>query len=117
MMKTIVLFAISLSMLFGGTGASAIEKESTVDRGKALFNDPMLGTTGTTCNDCHKDGAGLEQAAERKNLETIVNGCIQGNLKGRALKMESVEMRSLLLYIRSMGAVRRPAETKGDAER
>ncbi len=115
MRKTIVLLMMLLSMLFAGTGASAMQHEATVDKGKALFNDPKLGTSGTTCNDCHKDGAGLAQAAERRDLADIVNGCIRGNLKGKALKPKSVEMQSLLLYIRSMGASRQPAAGKGSA--
>jgi len=112
MRQTVVLLTMLSVMLFAGTGASAMKHEATVDKGKALFNDPKLGTTGTTCNDCHKDGAGLAPAAERKDLEAIVNGCIKANLKGKALKPKSVEMQSLLLYIRSMGAVKQPAEKK-----
>ena len=117
MRNTVVQLAMILAMLLAGTGASAMQHEATVDKGKALFNDPKLGTAGTTCNDCHKDGAGLAQAAERKDLADIVNGCIKANLKGKALKLKSVEMQSLLLYIRSLGAVKQPADKKDKRHR
>jgi cytochrome c peroxidase len=88
---------------------SAMKHEPTIEKGKMLFNDPKLGTNGKTCNDCHKDGAGMEKATDRKDLEGMVNGCIKSNLKGKALKPKSVEMQSLLLYIKSVGSVKKPA--------
>ncbi len=102
------LLAVFL-LLAAATAAFAMQHEATVDKGKALFSDPKLGTNGRSCNDCHKDGSGLEKAADRKDLESMVNGCIKANLKGKPLKQRSVEMQSLLLYIKSIGSARKPA--------
>jgi hypothetical protein len=92
-----------LVVLAGSTAAYGTNQEAAIDTGKALFNDRALGTSGKTCNDCHKDGQGLEKAGARKDLEQMVNRCIAGPLKGKALKEDSVEMRSLVLYIKSLG--------------
>ncbi len=107
-----VVLATLLSLSFALPALSAMSHEPTLDKGKALFNDPRLGTNGKTCNDCHKDGSGMEKAAEKKDLESIVNACIRANLKGKALKAKSVEMQSLLLYVRSVGTPGKPAEKK-----
>ena len=32
------------------------ELMGAVERGKALFNDPALGTTGMSCSSCHMEG-------------------------------------------------------------
>ena len=106
------LSAVLAAVLFLSVAAPALyamQHEPTPDKGKALFSDPKLGTNGKTCNDCHRDGAGIEKAADRNDLEEMVNGCIKANLKGRALKPKSVEMQSLLLYIRSVGSAKKPA--------
>ncbi len=107
--------AVLMALLFlfvASPAISAMKHEPTIEKGKLLFNNPKLGTNGKTCNDCHKEGAGTEQAAERNDLENIVNGCIKANLKGKALKPKSVEMQSLLLYIRNVAAPKKPAEKK-----
>ena len=112
MRKASVVLGAVLLLSLAAPALSAMRHEPTIDKGKALFSDPTLGTNGKTCNDCHKDGAGLEKAMEKKDLEGIVNACIKANLKGRALKPKSVEMQSLLLYIRGVGALKKPAEKK-----
>ncbi len=107
MKRSMILYTVLLLSFFQAAFTFAAEHEATLERGKALFNDPKLGANGRSCNDCHKSGAGLEQAAKRKDLEDMVNGCIVVNLKGKALGPDSVEMRSLLLYIRSLEAGKR----------
>ena len=100
-MKVIYTAVMILLCLFGSM-VFAVQHEATPDKGKALFNDSKLGTTGKTCNSCHKDGNGLERSGELQDLEKIVNNCITTALKGKALKPESVEMQSLLLYLKSL---------------
>jgi len=90
----------------------AMQHEATADKGKVLFNDTKLGANGKSCNDCHKDGAGLEKAGVKKDLETIVNSCIKKALNGKALKNKSVEMQSLVLYIKGLGGEKKPASKK-----
>ena len=94
----LVVFA-STGMLIAG------QPEATKEKGKMLFNDPKLGTTGESCNDCHLAGKGAEKAAARNynDIAQIVNICITQNIKGKALGTDSVEMRSLVLYIQSLG--------------
>lgn len=83
-------------------GLDAGEKASA-DIGRTLFSDPALGTSGRTCNNCHPGGKGLEKAGVRKDLARMVNTCIAGPLKGKSLSDDSVEMRSIILYIKSLG--------------
>jgi cytochrome c peroxidase len=96
---TIVLFAL----LSGTSLTIATQSEASLEKGKALFNDPKLGTTGKSCNDCHPGGKGVEKAAAKNDIERIVNSCITHSVKGRALDVQSVEMQSLVLYIKSFG--------------
>ncbi len=95
---------IAFAALFAGNMAIAAQ-EASVEKGKALFNDPKLGTTGKSCNDCHPNGKDAAKAATRqdKEIEGIVNACITQSIKGKALDEKSVEMRSLVLYIKSLG--------------
>ena len=110
-MKAVCAAALFLLFLSGSL-VFAMQHEATPEKGKALFNDPKLGTTGKTCNDCHKDGTGLERAGQREDLEKTVNMCIAMSLKGKALKPTSVEMQSLLLYLKSLGGEKKPSAKK-----
>ena len=100
--KNAVVMIVSLLLIAGI--ALAGEQKASIEKGKALFNDPKLGTTGKSCNDCHKGGKGAEKAVGKKELGQIVNGCITQGLHGKALDENSLEMQSLLLYINSLGA-------------
>ncbi len=94
------VFVVIVGVIASGIAAAG-QDAGSLDRGKALFNDPKLGTTGKSCNDCHQNGKGLQNAASEKDLGQIVNGCITQNLKGAALDMKSANMQSLILYIKS----------------
>jgi cytochrome c peroxidase len=96
---TLVLFAA----LLGTSLTISMQGEASLEKGKALFNDPKLGTTGKSCNDCHPGGNGVEKAAAKNDIERIVNSCITHSIKGRALDVKSVEMQSIVLYIKSFG--------------
>jgi cytochrome c peroxidase len=80
-----------------------MQHEPSVEKGKALFNDTTLGTSGKSCGSCHPDGKGLETVGTKENLAATVNACIKAPLKGKALDGNSVEMQSLLLYLKSLG--------------
>lgn len=107
--KTVIL--IVLAALLGAGAAFAMQHDASVANGKALFNDPKLGTTGKSCNDCHPNGSGAEKVASKNDayIEDTVNGCINQSIKGKALDVKSVEMRSIVLYIKSLGD--KPAAT------
>jgi len=99
--KTVIL--VLFTVLLGTSMAIAMQHEATLAKGKALFNDPKLGTTGKSCNDCHPGGKGAEKAAAKNDIERIVNACITHSIKGKALEVKSVEMQSIVLYIKSLG--------------
>ena len=98
--RTVVFFAVAV--ILGAGIAFGAQQGASLEKGKALFNDPKLGTTGKSCNDCHPGGKGAEKAAGKKDLEDIVNGCITQGLKGKALDVKSEEMQSLILYLKSL---------------
>ncbi len=103
MKRTSLALVIIALGLAAGSPATAAHHEASVENGKALFNDPKLGTTGRSCNDCHENGKGIEKAAGRKDLDSVVNGCITQALKGKALDVKSPDMQSLIIYINSLG--------------
>jgi len=84
---------------------AAFAGESSVELGKKLFNDPALGgsTNARSCASCHPAGEGLEGSGNKENLSAMINRCIQGPLKGSKIDGRSVEMRSLKMYIQSLG--------------
>ena len=103
-------FKISLlSVIATGYIVSFVSAAGDVAKGKVLFNDPRLGSAsaGVTCNSCHPDGKGLEKAAETKDLEKVVNSCIENALKGKALDPKSAEMANLVAYIKSLRGEKR----------
>jgi cytochrome c peroxidase len=113
-MKKVRMVLLVLAAVLAVAGlAAAAHHEASVDKGKALFNDPKLGTTGKSCNDCHQNGKGIEKAAGKKDLVSIVNMCITRGLKGKALDATSMDMQSLVMYINSFGNQKK--ETKKTA--
>lgn len=107
---------ILMSLIVFGVTASIGFAAGNVEKGKAMFNDPKLGTNGSTCNTCHPGGKGLEKAGEQgkkewrtpggaqKSLEDAVNICITAALKGKALDKKSQGMQDLVAYIKSLGS-------------
>ena len=108
--KIIVLSLVVIGMITSMGFASG-----NVEKGKAMFNDPKLGTNGSTCNTCHPDGKGLEKAGEKskkewitpggaqKSLEDAVNICITMALGGKVLDKKSQAMQDIVAYIKSIG--------------
>ena len=72
--------------------------------GKELFESPKLGSNGKSCADCHRNGKGLKKAAayDAEELGNIINQCIRGPLEGNGLDTSSNEMKSLIIYIKSL---------------
>ena len=99
-MKQTVIMLILLataSLALADNGAS-------LARGKELFTSPQLGTNGRSCSSCHPDGKKLEKAAayDEADLGGIINQCITKPLKGKALDPNSSDMKSLILYLKSL---------------
>lgn len=83
----------------------------SVERGGQLFASEQLGTSGKSCLSCHPGGSKLEGTgtSDDKDLTATINSCITGPLKGKALDPESADMKSLLLYLRSLeGSGKKP---------
>lgn len=106
--RIIMLSLIALGLVFSGAFAADVEK------GKALFNDPKLGggTAGKSCNSCHPDGKGLENAGDKKEFNIMgkkqkglveaVNFCIEMALKGKAIDPKGTDMANIVAYIKSL---------------
>ena len=75
------------------------------DQGKLLFENVKLGTNGKSCVTCHPGGRKLEWAATfpEDKLADIINACITKALKGKPLAVDSADMNSLVLYIKTFG--------------
>ena len=117
--KVTLLSLIAVGLVFSFAFAAG-----DITRGKALFNDPKLagGTAGKSCNSCHPDGKGLENAGMKKEfnlggkkqtgLKEAINTCIENALKGKALDKKSQEMKDLVAYIKSFEKKTPAAKTK-----
>lgn len=108
MMKTLLF--LLLALVLTGTAVMAGDAE----RGKALFGDPKLGTTGESCSTCHPDGTKLMKAAGKDEaaLAEIINGCLVSAMKGTPLDASSAEARDLISYLKSVTANKAPAKKK-----
>ncbi|MBD3184811.1 c-type cytochrome [Candidatus Poribacteria bacterium] len=96
-----------------------------IAKGKALFNDTKLGTTGTSCNSCHPNGETtggqmmdmkiptlkgaaatfpkFKESAKRViTLSMMNNMCISMIMEGKSLKLDSEEMVALTTYVTSL---------------
>lgn len=110
LMKGAKVIVLAVLVLFCVAGV-VMATDASVEKGKALFGDAALGTSGKTCSGCHPDGKGMAAAAGKmkwtlqgtdySSLEDVVNACVTGPLKGKALAKDSVEMKSLIMYIKS----------------
>jgi cytochrome c5 len=114
-MKSMKVIAVVAAVMLAASSALAAH-HTPEDRGKALFNDPALGggTAGRSCNTCHPGGKGLFGVAEKtewknpggmfKSLAETVNTCIVMALKGKALDVNSDQMKDLISYLKSLKA-------------
>jgi cytochrome c553 len=79
---------------------------ASITAGKALFNDPGLGTAGKSCNSCHEDGKDLSgvgaKYSQMGEMAKVINGCIEKPLKGQPLQENSEKMRNLSAYLSSL---------------
>ncbi len=80
----------------------------TLERGKQLFGDIDLGANGKTCVQCHAGGKSFDpdelKAASPKDLGTLTNHCLTLRMKSAKLSHESVELQSLVMYVKTFAA-------------
>lgn len=120
-LKIVALIAIAMLL---ASAVLAMDK-TPEERGKALFNDTMLGggTAGKSCASCHSDGKGLEGVGMKKEfktpggqfktLEEAVNICVTMALKGTALDVNSEQMKDLVSYMKTI----KPKEEKASKKK
>ena len=105
MMKGVIFIVfLSIMVVLMSVPAFAAE-EATSELGQKLFINPGLGASqnAISCNTCHPDGEGLLNAGQKSNLTEMINKCIVGPLKGQGLYEDTVAIKSLRLYIQSLG--------------
>ena len=118
-LRFFVLSAVISGMLCSTTFAG---KHLPEERGKALFNDPKFAGGIRSCNSCHPNGKGLEEAGKKKefrvmgktlrSLEDVVNLCIEMGNKGKPIDVKSSEMADIVAYIKSLAKKPTPAPKK-----
>jgi hypothetical protein len=104
MKKTLLLFVSAAVFVLMATLSLAAEKPS-IELGQKLFNNPGLGASqnSISCNTCHLNGDGLQKAGKQPDLAATINKCIVGPLEGQGISEETVAMKSLKMYIKSLG--------------
>ena len=104
MKNRILLIILSIAVVLMAMPSFAAE-EPSVELGRKLFNNPGLGNSknSISCNTCHPDGEGMQNAGQKPNLAAIINQCIVGPLKGDGISENTVAMESLKMYIKSLG--------------
>ncbi len=95
----------------GTTEPPASIEKASIEKGKALFNDPKLGgsTNKESCNSCHPAGEGLEKACGKKSfmegkvhsLDQMVNTCTKMTLKGTP-PLSDQDLKDMVAYICSI---------------
>lgn len=105
------------------------ELKMAVERGKGLFMDASLGTTGMSCNGCHVEGgtkAGkmgekeippfahtakkypryFAMAGTVMTLDQVINWCIMKPMEGKPLAWNDQRLADLTAYVASVGAMK-----------
>ncbi|MDH3330167.1 MAG: hypothetical protein OEM01_13125 [Desulfobulbaceae bacterium] len=97
-------FIVFLALIFGLISHLAMGEEASPQQGETLFNDPKIGgsTNPESCGTCHPGGKGLEESWVKSDLAEMINFCIERPLKGKKLDVNSVEMKSLIMYMKSL---------------
>jgi len=121
-MRKMNFATVMLGLFFLVAVVSAFAEESTeadlknldeefiavVEKGRALWVDPKLGTNGVTCGQCHPNAANThpetypkfqKQIGKVIGLRNMINVCIRNPLKGAELDFDSPEMIALEAYI------------------
>ena len=79
--------------------------EASIENGKALFQSPDLGVNGKTCVLCHASGKQFdpEELRERspKEVGILTNHCLSLRMRSPKLAPDSIELQSLILYVKT----------------
>lgn len=96
------LVALGFLAVTATTGMAA--ERPSVERGKELFNSSTLGTNGKSCAGCHAhtEWQGTMGAYDDGQLQLIINQCISKALGGMPLPLDSTDLVSLVMYLKSL---------------
>ena len=85
-----------------------LEYMSVVEKGRALWGSPDLGTNGVACGQCHPTAANTppetylkyqQQLGMVVELRDMINWCIQNPLEGETLPLDDPRMIALEAYM------------------
>lgn len=96
---------LTAGILLGMTVVAGLATEGpTAAMGQTLFTSVALGSNDKSCASCHPDGKGLDEigAYDDQMLKEMINFCIRDALKGKMFALESQELDSMLLYLRTL---------------
>lgn len=104
----------AVTLLVALTLMTTVVFAGNVERGKYLFSDPTLGTTGESCSTCHPNGTKLKDAIHKDDvtLAKITNGCIVNLMKGSPLDVTSADFEDLASYLRSVSTDTTPIKKR-----
>jgi cytochrome c len=84
------------------------EYMSVVEKGRALWVSPDLGTNGVACAQCHPNAANThpetypkfqQQLGKVVALRDMINWCIQNPLEGATLELDDPDMIAIEAYV------------------
>jgi thiosulfate dehydrogenase len=84
------------------------EYMSVVEKGRALWTSPELGTNGVACAQCHPNAANThpetypkfqQQLGRVIALREMINWCIRQPLEGQPLKLDDPKMIAIEAYV------------------
>ena len=84
------------------------EYMSVVEKGRALWASPELGTNGVACGQCHPNAANThpetypkfqQQLGRVIALRDMINWCLMNPLEGAPLELDSREMVAIEAYV------------------
>ena len=84
------------------------EYMSVVQKGRALWTSPELGTNGVACAQCHPNAANThpetypkfqQQLGRVATLREMINWCIQQPLEGQPLGLDDAKMVAIESYV------------------
>jgi len=84
------------------------EYMSVVEKGRALWTSPELGTNGVACAQCHPNAANThpetypkfqQQLGRVIAVREMINWCIQQPLEGQPLKLDDPKMIAIEAYV------------------
>lgn len=103
-MKNLLILTASVSLFAAVNITTGYASDvPSIEKGKELFNSNKLGKSGKSCATCHPGGKKLEWAGtyDDERLGEITNKCIKKALQGKPFIEESVELKSIVMYLKT----------------